>query len=308
MASPSPIATAVKMDALGLWKEAAAANWAVRARGTALPYFCSAMPIDDGGPVRVRFLMLEGWQTFHDFILFRMDPSIGFYLTPAEMPHFEVCFLRDGGAPRLFRHDPGYQPRELAEGDPRAELVSKILWQSYGVMMRLESDPKLVFAYAEDQAMFARVEKADGGWEDAPLALVQPRPHVEKVSLAKGEIKAAADLPFVREETWDCEVTLLTDVVTCETRPRTVYSFRAVEAKSARALFDSRAAMDPDGGLRRLWEEVPGTLLKQMLALKRVPGEVRVASKRLFRLLRPICVELPIKLSLHDRLETGSAS
>jgi len=304
MTERSPVEVAAKIDALGLWKIAAPSNWAVRLHGTAVPYFCSILLFDEG-PVRVRFLMLEGWQTFHDYLLHRLDSSAGFYLTPAEMPHFEVCFLREG-PPHIFRHDPGYQPRELLPDEPRADLCARILWQSYGVMMRLEADPKLAFAYADEQSMFARIEALDGTWSDGPLAIIPPRPHVESVSLPKADLKTAADLPLVADEAWDCDVTILTDIVTRDPRPRCVYSFHAADARTGASVFDSRAAMDPDGGLRGLWEGVPVVLLKQMLALRRIPGEVRVSSKRLFRLLRPLGVELPFKLSLHDQIFQAS--
>lgn len=306
MSENSPVAIAVKMDALGLWRTTASANWAVRLRGTAVPYFCSTLTFADG-PIRVRFLLLEGWQTFHDYLLHRADPSFGFYLTPAEMPHFEVCFLREDSEPLVFRHDPGYAPERVTDG-PRAALCAKILWQSYGVMMRLESDPKLVFAYADEQAMFARVEKAAGVWEDAPLAIVPPRPHTENVSLPKADLQAAADLPLASEESWDCDVRLLTNIVTRDPRPRCIYSFFAADTRTGRTVFDSRAAVDPEGGLRGLWEGVPSVLLKQILAQKRVPREVRVCSRRLFRLLRSLCVELPFRLSLHDQIFTAGKS
>jgi hypothetical protein len=47
---------------------------------------------------------------------------------------------------------------------------------------------------------------------------------------------------------------------------------------------------------------VPPQLLKVLIKMGRVPGELKLVSARLFRLLRPICLELPVKLSMHDSL------
>ena len=51
-----------KMDALGLWDALAPYNWAVKPHGTAFPYFCTVIKGTEEA-VKVRFLMLEGWNT-----------------------------------------------------------------------------------------------------------------------------------------------------------------------------------------------------------------------------------------------------
>ena len=48
---------------------------------------------------------------------------------------------------------------------------------------------------------------------------------------------------------------------------------------------------------------MPPQFLREIIRIGRVPGEVRVRSMRMFRMLRPLCIELPFKLSVHDRLE-----
>ena len=143
-----------KMDALGAWETVAPYNWAVCPKGTVFPYFCTVMK-GDGNPVNVRFMMIEGWQNFHDFVRTRIDVNFGFYSTPMEISHFELVFV-SGGEVRLFRHDPCFMPR-LANDAERA-LCSKILWESFGVMMRVESDAELPMKFASEKAMFARVE------------------------------------------------------------------------------------------------------------------------------------------------------
>ena len=121
-----------KMDALGAWETVAPYNWAVCPKGTVFPYFCTVMK-GDGNPVNVRFMMIEGWQNFHDFVRTRIDVNFGFYSTPMEISHFELVFV-SGGEVRLFRHDPCFMPR-LANDAERA-FCAKMLWESFGVMMR----------------------------------------------------------------------------------------------------------------------------------------------------------------------------
>ena len=288
----------MKMDGLALWDAVSRYNWAVCPKGTVFPYFCTAV-CEDAGPVRLRFFMIEGWQTFHDFIRTRVDASYGFYLSPMELAHFELVFPREGG-PRLFRHDPCYVPRAASPAE-RA-LCAKVLWECYGVMMRIEADAKLPLSFAAEKAMFARVEDAKGGWSDAALAIPNPRPYVESVSFAKADLAKAKDLPFAAEEKVAVDFALALGVATQEARPRCVYRLVAVDPATGERIVSDAVSPSPDGGLKAMWEGVAPRLLRHLLARGRVPGEIQVRSQRLFRVLRPLCLELPLKISLHDSL------
>ena len=255
---------------------------------------------DAGGPVKVRFLMLEGWQTLHDFVRTRFDCNFGFYSTPAEMPHFELVVPRSG-EPCAFRHDPGYVPQPASQA--QLEFVGRILWEAYGVMMRVEADRGLPLKFASDRAIFARVERSPGEWADEPLQIPDPPPHVEKVSFPQETVKAAKDLPIVPGYALEVDFGLRVGLATQDARPRSVYALVAVDARTGEAVIDSQTAIGPDGGLRALWESMPPRLLMELVAGGRIPGEVKVRSGRVFRLLRPLCIELPFKLSLHERLE-----
>ena len=290
-----------KMDALGLWELLEPYNFAVKPRGTAFPYFCTVFKDKTPG-VKVRFMMLEGWQTLHDFVRTRCDNNFGFYSSPAGMPHFELVVL-DEGQTRLFRHDTGFLPRE-AVGAGR-DLAAKILWEAYGVMLRVEADNRLPLKFADNRAVFARVERAPGEWVDEPLVIPDPPPHVEKIVFQKSDIKAAQDLPIAAPADFSIELdfALVPGLATKEPRPKCVYRLVAVDAKTGMPVFESRVSMAPGGTLRGIWEEMPQQMLKALLKFGRIPGEVKVRSGRVFRMLRPLCIELPFKLSLHDRLE-----
>lgn len=287
-----------KMDALGLWDAILPFNWAIKPTGTVFPYFCSAIK-GDGTSVKIRFLMLEGWQTLHDFVRTRVDRNFGFYSTPMELAHFELVVLPDGTA-KVYRHVPCFMPRELSENE--RTLAARILWEAFGVMMRIENERKLPLRYAAEKAMFARIETAPGHWEDAPMAIPDPRPHVEKISFAKSDISAAKDLPFANEESVEVDFRIMPTVMTREPRPRCAYALVVLDGTSGERVVFDRISPNPDGGLKALWEGVPARLLKHLIARGRIPGAIKVGSGRLFRMIRPLCEELPFRLSLHDSL------
>ena len=293
-----PLEIGRMMDALDAWEGALPSNWAVRPKGTVFPYFCSVMK-GDGTRVKVRFLMLEGWQTFHDFVRTRQDRFFGFYSTPMELPHYELVAFPDGVV-NVFRHDPGYVPRQLR---PEEEgLVAKILWESYGVLMRIESEPRLALRYADSNAMFSRHETAPGEWADAPLPIAAPAVYVERISFPKDDIARAKDLPFATDEAWEVDFRFLPSLVTQEPRPRCAYALVAVDAKTGERIVSDRVSVSRDGGLKALWESMPSRLLKHILARGRFPGEIRLVSGRVFRMVRPLCQQIPFKLSMHDSL------
>jgi hypothetical protein len=288
-----------KMDALGLWDLLEPFNFAVKPRGTVFPYFCTVFK-DRNPRIKMRFLMLEGWQTLHDFVRTRCDNSFGFYSTPSEMPHFELVVFSDSEA-KLFRHDTGYQPREV-EG-PSLELALKILWEAYGVMLRVEVDNKLPLKFADSRAIFARVERAPLEWSDEPLVIPDPPPHVEKISFPKADLRAAKDIPIDANEAVEVDFSIVPGLATKEQRPRSVYSLTLADAKTGIAFHESRVSIAPGGSLRGVWEEMPSQVLKALIQRSRIPGALKVRSARVFRMLRPLCIELPFKLSLHDKFD-----
>lgn len=296
---PDFLTIGTRMDALGLWDVLSRYNFAVKPRGTVFPYFCTVMK-GDGKPVKARFLMLEGWQTLHDFVRTRIDNNFGFCSSPIEFPHFELVILTTGEV-KVFRNDPGYLPCEVVDGTD--DLVSKILWEAYGVFLRVESDPALPLRFANDRAVFARVEEASGKWADSPLTIPDPPPYKETITLPKDLIKSAQDLPFAADEAWELDLRILPNVMTKEARPRCVYELLVKNGKTGETVFSSRASVTPEGGLRALWEGMPVQVLHEIVRFGKVPGAIRVRSGRVFRLLRLLCLDLPLKLSLHDQLE-----
>jgi len=289
-----------KLAALGMWKRAASCNWAVRPRGVAYPYFCTVMlPADEHDPKGPALLMLDGWETFHAFIHTSIDNNFGFYSQPCEMPLFR---LQTGGSEpfRLYRHRPVYSARPANALE--RELCAKILWECYGVLLRLETERDLPMRYARQNAIFARVEDAGGNWRDEPLPIVQPRPHVERISILRTDIAKAKDVPMLNDESWAVDFHLVPGIVSAEPVPRMVYRFLIVDARTGGVLCRREMSADPERGLHVLWESLAQKLVSFFGKHGCVPGEIQVGSGRMFRMLRPICPELPVKLTLHDSL------
>ena len=293
-----------KMDALGLWDLLMPYNWGVKPRGTVLPYFCTVLK-GDMKPIKVRFLMLEGWQTLHDYVHVRVDRNYGFVSAPIELPHYELVVLATGEA-KLFRHDAGYLPVEATAA--QKAFVAKILWEAFGVMLRVETDRKLPMKFSDEQAIFARVEGPDGAWRDEPLVIPSPRPHVEKVSFPKALVQKAVDLPLVSADALELDFRILPNVMTKEPRPRCVYALVGIDAATGAKVIDSRVSMHPEAGLKGLWESMPVQVMNELVRLGKVPGEIRLCSGRVFRLLRPMCLDLPFKLVLRDSLPALEAA
>jgi hypothetical protein len=287
-----------KMDALGLWELLMPFNWAVKPHKTVFPYFCSVFN-GDGKTVKVRFMMLEGWQTLHDYVHVRIDRNFGFYSSPMEMPQLELVIATSGEI-KLFRHDPGFMPQEA---NPRQRaLAEKILWEAYGVMMRVEADRQLPMKFASERSIFARVETAQNTWEDKPLEIPPSHPYVEKITFDNADLSKAKDLPIVADEALEIDFRMVNALMTKEPRPRCVYELLAVDPATREKVMHCRVSVDPESGLKGMWESVPVRLLKGFIERGRVPGLLKVTSGRVFRMLRPLCMELPFKLSLHDSL------
>ncbi len=287
-----------KIDALGLWDVITPFNWVEKPLGTVLPYFCTLLG-GDRDVVKVRFLMIEGWQTFHDYIHTRLDRYYGFYSTPMELPHFELVVSHKGDV-KVFRHDAGYMPRDLNEAE--TPLVLKLLWETYGMMMRVEADRQLPMRFASEKAMFARIERKPGVWTDEPLEIPHPRPYVENVTLPKKLVAKAKDLPFDEKASIELDFRLMPNLMTQEPRPRCAYQLTGIASDTGARVISDRTSVTPDGGLKAMWEGMPQRVLMRLVESGRIPGEIKVCSGRVFRLLRPLGVELPFRLSLHDSL------
>ncbi len=149
--------------------------------------------------------------------------------------------------------------------------------------------------------MFARVEAADGTWSDEAIEIPDPRPYVESVRLLKADVARAKDLPVDSASVWRVDFSVLLNCGTKELRPRSIYQLTITDVKTNTVLLNERLSIDAETGLKGLWESLPSRLLSFFVRSGRVPGEIVVSARRLFRLLRPMCMSLPFKLSYSSK-------
>ena len=164
-------------------------------------------------------------------------------------------------------------------------------------MMRIESDSTLSMKYASEHAMFARIEGPDGVWNDAAMPIPPPQQHVEQIVLASALLNSVKDMPFTQDMRVAIDYHMNVMKMTKEARARYPYVFRMIDANTRELLCEKEYLSNPEDGLRGIWEHLPQLVLEGLKLIGKVPGEVITPSGRVFRLVRPLCNEIPFKLT-----------
>ncbi|MCQ2389359.1 MAG: hypothetical protein MJ138_06570 [Kiritimatiellae bacterium] len=287
---------------LGLWKKVAGKVWAVTLETETLPFLVTAAQESGKNPIAGRLLVFRGFDAFRDFRIFTQNPNLGVAMSPIDFEHWEVVGLASGGA-ELYAFAPGFVPVPPPPGD--AAFLAPVLYESYGILMRLEEEPDLPLEFKDEASLFARREGLDGKWRDAPLK-APGLPHVlyvERVALAKADCEAAAKLQLAKDETWEIDFLQSAVFRTTEARPRILYLFAGVDAATGRRVLWDRMGVG-SGGLKGMWESLATRLLKAFLASGRVPGAIHVRTPRLARFVRPLGLQIPFKMVQHAKLPT----
>ena len=288
---------------LNVWGKVARHNFAIISEMALEPYLV-AVSSDASGPIVGRLLLFPGFDEFRDYRLFQQIPDYGVAMSLLDFTHWEVIALKDGSV-QLCAYAPGYVPRPLS--DEETSLLAPVLYECYGLFMRMEEDPDLPAKYVtqDSQRMFARKEGLDGRWRDTPLELPPvPNPlYKEEVVLDKKLCADAAKLKIRDDASWQIEFAQLPNFHTREARPRFLYLFAGVDAATGeRVLWDKASVSGEPDGLKKLWEGLAARLLLAVLRAQHVPASVSVRSSRLARLIRPLGLQLPFKLVQHSKL------
>ena len=289
---------AAKIDSLGMWDTLAKYNFAVKPLNTPFRYFFSAKR-DGDGPAVKRIMLFEGWRTFSDYVHLMADRNAGLFTTPLEFPHFELVAPGLGGF-LCLRFDPGYVPAPPEAG--AASLCAKILWQAYGLAMRMENDEKLPLAYADGRALFSRIETEDGKWEDAPFPIPEETPQKESISIPSDLVKKAKDLPLDPAFSVEIDFRAMPNLVTQEPRKRYAYHLAVADGASGAKILSEFASVRNASEVRGAWLDISARTMALFVRIGRVPSEIKVLNQRMMRVLRPVGMELPVKISLHDSL------
>ena len=191
--------------ALKVWKKASKYNWALVSELFDKPLIAAVNPTPNG-PIVGRLMLFNGFAAHRDFLIFRQNPDLSFATSPIDFDHYEVIGLKDGSV-EIYDYRPGFIPVH-PDAETRA-LLAPVIYECYGLMLRIDEDPELPALYIKDQALFSRKEGLDGKWHDAPLRPpnLDTVTWTERVGLDRVKCAQAVRLNMEPEEAWEVDFT-----------------------------------------------------------------------------------------------------
>lgn len=299
----SPYEIAQAIAGLKLWKTAARHNCAFVSQMAEEPYVAVAVAERDSSPVEGRLMLFPGLAVFRDYVLSRRFTDYGVALTPMDFDHFEAAALKTGEV-ELFHYRPGFLP--VRPDSDELRLLAPMLFEYYGLLLRLEKEPDLPLKYVEQNALFARKEVVEGVWQDGPLKMPSDESMpvaVERIALDSAKCEVAKGLPVYPKQAWEVDFMLVPNYRTVEKNSRFLYVLAIVDSVTQTRIAWFKLSVDGSpNGLLHLWEGHAQRVLDTIVQSGRVPGEVHVRSQRMARFIRPLCRELPFRLVQHAKL------
>ena len=309
-----PFEIARRMAKLNVWDSMKPCQWAVIPRLADEAAICLALKAQEEAasrdPVTGRLLVFSGYGKFHIFAMREQNHDFGVAMRIAELDHIVVETHRSG-AVEIVRMKPGYIPRGKFNAKETA-FLSSVLYECYGIMLRCEENPGLLTRHIEDKALFARWQNADGSWRDGTYKIpVNAVSHyTEQIALLKTDVAKAKTLDIVKGAVWICDFSMIENMHTREEWPRFAYLFSGMDFRTGELVFFHRMSVDethdpigvsdPADALKVLWERLASRLLREFLRVAFVPGEIVVPTARHFRFLRPLTLQLPVRLSVKN--------
>lgn len=298
---------------LKLWKKASKYNWALVSELFDKPLIAAVNPAQQG-PIAGRLLLFNGFSAHRDFMIFSQNPNLSFGMSPMDFDHYEVIGLKDGGA-EVYDYRPGFLPVHPDE-ELRA-LLAPALYEAYGLLLRIDEDPELPAMYMGEKSLLSRREGLDGKWHDAPLRVpnLDTVTWTERVGLDRAKCTQAARFDMATDEVWEADLIQMPLYRTEEKQARILHLLAAVEVKHGERCVWQKLAVDPrlprngtSDALKLIWESLASHILDGIIRHGRVPGAIHVRSQRMMRFLRPLGLQLPFKIVLHEELPRLTAS
>lgn len=298
---------------LKAWKNASKYNWALVSEMFEKPLIV-CVNIPENGPIAARLMLFNGFVAHRDFMIFTQNQDVSFALSPIDFDHYEVVALKDGKV-EVLDYRPGYAP--VHPDEETRSLLAPVLYECYGLMMRMEDDPEIPAMYKGENAMFSRKEGLDGKWRDAPLKPpdVNTITWTERIGLDRVKCAQAARFDMAQGEAWEMDFIQVPVFHTEEPRARIMYLVAAVNALTGERCVWDKLVVDPKiprngtlDGLKLLWESLASRALEGVLKRGKVPAEIHVRTQRMMRFLRPLGLQIPFKLVLHHQLPRLTAA
>ena len=264
----------------------------------------------------VRFLL--GWKSFYDLVTRLADPAkqvatwlleirmvellyvSGTLLFEHELPVLKALKRKAGDAcaTPVFRSViPGYHPW-LPDAKER-ELLEAVLYQAFGMAMRVEADGALLKARFPHEILLRQLD-AKGVWQDTWSKVKEIGDEEVEVRIESKRLHAVRDRPLK-------PVTLQLDLVFTPlrllpvgTRPQTAYVILAVDAQSG--FIVASELLQATEGIAQMWSQIPGRLLHIFEQLGGCPETIEICADRMANLLRPLGEYLPFKMVRREKL------
>jgi hypothetical protein len=290
----------------------------VQPHGSAGPGF--VLFSKQGDPARRAVSIYPGWAAFRDAIMSHAHPDGRAPLERTiEESWMRLMFLPQSGLsrgdravlvrlgcdlteaaefPAFCSQKVGYFPDRL--GPAEVVWLSAVLYQAYGMAMRVEATPDLTQERLP-RTFFVRTQDAAGDWHDSWMD--EP--------VARTDVDVSIDLDRVRRiRRHPADATVLqADLVLSPLKMKSAEDHRS-EAVFTLLLVngDTRMiircdALQATEGIESMWAQVPGAVLKGMEQLDALPAAIEVRSERMLNVLRPLTELLPFKLTRRNKLD-----
>ncbi len=292
---------------LNVWGNASKYNWALDSELFDNPLI-ACVNVPPNSPIVGRLMLFNGFIAYRDFVILSQNQDMSFAFSPIDIDHFEVLVFKNGNV-EILDYRPGFAP--IHPDDETRSRLAPVLYECYGLMMRIEDDPDIPAMYKKQEAMFSRKERLDGKWHDAPMKLpdMNTMTWTERVGLDRMKCEQATKFEMVQGETWEIDFIQIPMLHTQDQRARITYLLAAVDSLTGERYVWDKLAVDPQiprcgtlDALKLLWESLASRLLEGVLKRGKIPSEIHVRTQKMMRFLRPLGMQIPFKLVLHHQL------
>ncbi len=264
----------------------------------------------------VRFLL--GWKAFYDLVTRLADATKQVPTWLLEIRMIELLFV---SADLLFEHEqallkilkrpadaacatpvfrsiiPGYHPW-LPEERER-DLLEAVLYQAYGMAMRVEADGQLLKARFPREILMRRAD-AHGVWSDTWSPVKEVGDEEVEVRIESKRLQTIRALPL-KPVTMQLDLLFTPlQIMPDGQRPQTAYVLLAVDAQSGFIL--AGELLQATEGIAHMWAQIPERLLEIFDRLGGCPAMIEISTDRMANLLRPLGEFLPFKMVRRERL------
>ena len=262
--------------------------------------------------------LVLGWKAFYDLVTRIADPAKQVATWLLEIRMIELLYVRDT---LLFEHEqaflaalkrkatdayatpvfrsviPGYHPW-LPDGSER-ELIETVLYQAYGMAMRVEEDNALLRARFPREILMRKLDRQKV-WQDQWVPVQEVRDEEVEVRIESKRLRKIKARPVQK-------ITVQLDLIFTPLkirpdgqRPQTAYVLLAVDAQSGFII--AGELLQATAGIAQMWAEIPERLLEIFDQIGGSPETIEICSDRMANLLRPLSEILPFKMVRRERL------